>query len=110
MPTYQTAPKKKAPTLKAPAAQTASDVEKEKSATPAPTPAPDNPPAKEKSNPFAAVEKEPVTAELVTVETVHPYRLFIPTQKITLSPKTPTEVIKDRWVANQIAKGTLRKL
>jgi hypothetical protein len=45
---------------------------------------------------------------MVQVLPAHPYPVFIPTQQVRLSPSNPRKVVKDKWVASQIAQGVLR--
>jgi hypothetical protein len=52
----------------------------------------------------------PKVKEVITVKTVYPYRLDVPTQKRALEPQVPTEVKNDRWIQAQIKAKVLEEV
>jgi hypothetical protein len=50
------------------------------------------------------------TVEQGMVQTKHGFALYVPTQQKTLAPRTPTPLVLDAWVKNQIAVGGLELL
>lgn len=62
--------------------------------------------------PEPAVEPGPAiqTVEQGTVQTKYGFPLYVPTQMKTLAPRTPTPLVLDAWVKNQIAVGGLELL
>ena len=61
---------------------------------PAPEPTPKAAPAK--------------ASDTVLVVPSHPYPVYVPTQKIRISPSNPRELVLDSWVESQIKEGVLR--
>ena len=61
----------------------------------------DTPPAPE------PVKSSTKVVEQGTVQTKHGFPLYVPTQHKTLAPRTPTPLVLDAWVKNQIAVGGL---
>lgn len=113
MTTYQTAKKKttskkKAPVkpaavLETPAAPAAPETETLETAEVLKTP-----PVTE-VDPYAPVKKKPAPApELVTVQTVHAYRIYVHTQDVVLEPGRPKQVLNDAWIKGQIAQKILK--
>lgn len=72
---------------------------------PTPAPKPVDPVA-----PVAAEPKKPEPKTLITVKTVHPYRLHVPTQGRYLDPHVPTEVKNDQWIQGQIKGKVLEEV
>ena len=77
---------------------------------PAPKPAPPKPAAKDPVAPVAAEPKKPEPKTLITVKTIHPYRLHVPTQGRYLDPQIPTEVKNDQWIQGQIKGKVLMEV
>jgi hypothetical protein len=77
---------------------------------PAPAPAP-KPAAKDPVAPVAAESKKPEPEKtLITVKTIHPYRLHVSTQGRYLDPQVPTEVKNDQWIQGQIKGKVLEEV
>ena len=64
----------------------------------------------EPAGPAAEFEPAIQTVEQGLVQTKHGFPLFVPTQMKTLQPRTPTPLVLDAWVKNQIAVGGLELL
>lgn len=77
---------------------------------PSPPPAPPKPAAKDPVAPVAAEPKKPEPKTLITVKTIHPYRLHVSTQGRYLDPQVPTEVKNDKWIQAQIKGKVLEEV
>jgi len=50
------------------------------------------------------------TGKKIVVKTVHPFKLYCPTQDVTIRPDSSQEVVDDRWVRSQLNNGVLEKV
>ena len=74
----------------------------------APEPVVEQPKAAATPEPAAPAPAPTKASDTVLVVPNHPYPVYVPTQKIRLSPSNPRELVLDSWVESQIKEGVLR--